>query len=258
MGFLEIRKLTKFFGGLKAVSELDATVANGEMLGLIGPNGAGKSTLLGMIDGSLRISRGDIVFDGTTITRLAPHRRAELGIARVFQHNVLFKSFSVADNVRVGCHLQSRITPLNILFNTKSLEKQEMELEQRITDTLNFVGLKRYSKESAVNLSHGMQRVLALAIALVTRPKLLLLDEPFAGMNAGEIETMMGLIRSVRERLGVTCVLIEHNLKAVMGLCDRVVVLSFGKKIAEGTPGQVVTHPEVLEAYLGREEDDVA
>ena len=129
MGFLEIRKLTKLFGGLTAVSNLDAQVANGEMLGLIGPNGAGKSTLLGMIDGSLRVSRGDIVFDGTRITRLAPHRRAELGIARVFQHNVLFNSFSVADNVRVGCHLQSKITPLNIFFKNR-IPKKNMSWNQ--------------------------------------------------------------------------------------------------------------------------------
>jgi branched-chain amino acid transport system ATP-binding protein len=255
MGFLEIRKLTRYFGGLIAVSELDIDVGKGSIFGLIGPNGAGKSTLLNMIDGSLRASRGEIVFDGAAVTKLPPHRRAQRGMARVFQQNVLFNSFTVCENVQVGCHLQSKITPSSIFLRTSSEKMREKAMEQKAIDTLDFVGLRQYANELAVNLPHGSQRVLALAIALVSQPRLLLLDEPLTGMNAEEVETMLGVIRLLREQRGITCVLVEHNLKAVMGLCDRLAVLNFGKKIAEGSPDEIIQDPEVMEAYLGREED---
>jgi branched-chain amino acid transport system ATP-binding protein len=257
VAFLEIRKLTKHFGGLTAVSELDLDVNRGQLFGLIGPNGAGKSTVLNMIDGTLRASRGKIAFDGADVGALPPHRRAEKGIARVFQQNVFFSSFTVFDNVKVGCHLRSGMTPTNIFFKTKDDRVRETALEQKSQATLGFLGLGRYANELALNLPHGSQRVLALAIALMTEPRLLLLDEPLTGMNAEEVETMLGIIRSLREEKGITCVLIEHNLKAVMELCDRIAVLNFGRKIAEGPPDEIVQDPGVTEAYLGRE-DDVA
>jgi branched-chain amino acid transport system ATP-binding protein len=255
MGFLEIRKLTRFFGGLAAVMELDMDVGQGQLFGLIGPNGAGKTTVLNMVGGTLRPSRGQIIFDGAEVTKLPPHRRAQRGIARVFQENLLFSSFTVLENVQVGYHLQSRIDLSSIFFETRSNRIQEKELEQKAMDTLEFVGLGQYTNEVAVNLPHGRQRLLALAIALAAQPQLLLLDEPVTGMAAEEVETMLSMVRALREQKGITCIIIEHNLKAVMGLCDRIAVLNFGRKIAEGPPEEIVENPAVMEAYLGKEED---
>jgi branched-chain amino acid transport system ATP-binding protein len=253
MGFLEIRKLTRFFGGLAAVLELDMDVSQGQLFGLIGPNGAGKSTVLNMVGGTLRPSHGQIIFNGTEVTRLFSHLKAQQGIARVFQENLLFSSFTVLKNVQVGYHLQSKIDFSSIFLKTRSNRIEEKELEQRALDTLEFVGLGRYTNELAINLPHGRQRLLALAIALASQPQLLLLDEPVTGMNANEIETMLSMIRVLREQKGITCIIIEHNLKAVMGLCDRIAVLNFGKKIAEGSPEEIVENPAVMEAYLGKE-----
>lgn len=255
MGFLEIRKLTRFFGGLAAVMELDMDVGKGQLFGLIGPNGAGKTTVLNMVGGTLRPSRGQIIFDGAEVTKLPPHQRAQRGIARVFQENLLFSSFTVLENVQVGYHLQSRIDLSSIFFETRSNRIQEKELEQKAMDTLEFVGLGQYTNELAVNLPHGRQRLLALAIALAAQPQLLLLDEPVTGMAAEEVETMLSMVKALREQKGITCIIIEHNLKAVMGLCDRIAVLNFGRKIAEGPPEEIVENPAVMEAYLGKEED---
>ena len=255
MGFLEIRKLTRFFGGLAAVMELDMDVGQGQIFGLIGPNGAGKSTVLNMIGGTLRANQGEIIFNGKEVTKLPSHMRAEQGIARVFQENLLFSSFTVLENVLVGYHLQSQIDLSSIFFKTRSKRIQEKALKRRVLDTLEFVGLAEYSNELAINLPHGIQRLLALAIALASQPQLLLLDEPVTGMTAEEVETMLSMIRALRERRGITCIIVEHNLKAVMGLCDRIAVLHFGRKIAEGLPEEIVENPAVMEAYLGTEED---
>lgn len=255
MGYLEIRKLTRFFGGLAAVMELEMDVDRGQIFGLIGPNGAGKTTVLNMIGGILRPSRGQIIFNGAEVTRLPPHLRARQGIARVFQENLLFRSLTVLENVEVGYHMQTRINLSNIFFDTRSNRIQERALHQRALETLDFVGLGQYSNELAVNLPHGRQRLLALAIALATQPQLLLLDEPVTGMNSEEVETMSGMIRALRDQRGITCIIIEHNLKAIMGLCDRIAVLHFGRKIAEGTPEAIVNNSAVMEAYLGKEED---
>jgi branched-chain amino acid transport system ATP-binding protein len=254
MSFLEVRKLTRFFGGLAAVMDLDMDVQPGRIFGLIGPNGAGKSTVLNILGGSLRPSRGRIIFKGEDMTRLPAHERTRLGIARVFQENLLFRSFSVLENVLVGYHLQSKKDPSSILFMTRSRKKEEKELESKALETLDFVGLGQYANEPATNLPHGRQRLLALATALAAQPRLLLLDEPVTGMNAEEIETMLKMIRTLRDRRGITCIIIEHNLKAVMGLCDRIAVLNFGIKIAEGSPEEIVEIPAVMEAYLGKDE----
>jgi branched-chain amino acid transport system ATP-binding protein len=255
MGYLEIRKLTRFFGGLVAVTELDMDVSQGQLFGLIGPNGAGKSTVLNMIGGTLRPSHGQIIFNGEEVTNLPSHLRAQQGIARVFQENLLFSSFTVLENVQVGYHLQSRIGFSSIFLRTRSNRIQEKALEQKALDTLEFVGLGQYSNELAINLPHGRQRLLGLAIALAAQPQLLLLDEPVTGMAAEEVEIMLSMIRALREQRGITCIIIEHNLRAVMGLCDRIAVLHFGRKIAEGSPEEIVENPAVMEAYLGKEED---
>lgn len=255
MEFLEIHKLTKFFGGLAAVLDFDMDVSRGQIFGLIGPNGAGKSTVLNMIGGTLRPNQGEVIFNGERVTKLPSHERTQRGIARVFQENLLFDSFKVLQNIQVGCHLQSRIRVSSIFLKTGSHLGHEKALQDKALDILEFVGLSQYAEEPASNLPHGRQRLLALAIALATEPQLLLLDEPVTGMNAEEIEIMVNMIRTLREKKGVTCIIIEHNLKAVMGLCDRIAVLNFGKKIAEGTPREIVESRIVMEAYLGTEED---
>jgi branched-chain amino acid transport system ATP-binding protein len=254
MGFLEIRSLTKYFGGLAAVHRLDLNVVQSQIFGLIGPNGAGKSTVLNMIDGTLRPSYGVITFNSESITRLPAHEHARRGIGRVFQENALFSGLTVTQNVRVGYHLSSRIDPLGVFVNTLSHRKRENLLQEKALETLRFVGLSDQVNERAINLPHGRQRLLCLAIALATGPKLLLLDEPLTGMNAEEIKEMLRKIREIKEGKGVTCIIIEHNLRAVMGLCDWLAVLNFGEKIAEGPPGEVVKNPAVVEAYLGTED----
>ena len=252
---IEVHKLIKVFGGLIAVNDLDMHVSREEIFGLIGPNGAGKSTVLNLLGGTLLPTRGKIFFKEEDITSFPSHRRAQRGIARVFQENILFNSFTVFENVIAGLHLQSRIGLGDIFVTTYSHRKQGSMLREKAFQTLLFVGLAQHSHELAINLPHGKQRLLALAIALATGPQVLLLDEPVTGMNAEEIENMLAMIRSLREKKGITCILIEHNLKVVMGLCDRIAVLNFGKKIAEGTPGEIVENPVVMEAYLGTEED---
>ena len=253
MGFLEIRKLTRFFGGLTAVFELDMEVSQGQVFGLIGPNGAGKSTALNMIGGTLRPTSGQIIFNETEVTKLPSHLKAQQGIARVFQENLLFSSFTVLENVKVGYHLQSKIGLSDIFLPTRSNRIEEKELEEKALETLEFVGLGQYANELAISLPHGRQRLLALAIALASQPQLLLLDEPVTGMNAIEIETMLSMIKELKARKGITCIIIEHNLKAVMGICERIAVLHFGTKIAEGSPEEIVENPAVMEAYLGKE-----
>lgn len=256
MGFLETHRLSRFFGGLAAVFNLDLAVNQGQIYGLIGPNGAGKSTVLNMIGGTLRPTRGEVVFNGQAMTGLPPHEHARRGIARVFQENTLFSGFTALQNVRVGYHLQSEMALGSLFVNTRSHREREVWLKDKSMEILRFVGLSAYADELAVNLPHGRQRLLCLAIALATEPKLLLLDEPLTGMNADEIHEMSQRIRVLREQ-GLTCVIIEHNLRAVLGLCDGITVLNFGQKIAEGSPDEVVRNPAVIEAYLGTE-DDVA
>ena len=255
MSFLEIQKLTKFFGGLAAVTELDMGVDRGEIFGLIGPNGAGKSTLLNMIDGTLRPSQGEIIFNGKKVTQLPPHIRAENGIGRVFQENLLFANFTLLQNVLVGYHLQSRIGLASIFLKTPGYRSQEESLMKKALALLEFLGLSEYSDELAINLPHGRQRLLALAVSLATQPQLLLLDEPVSGMNTEEVQSMVALIKVLREKRGTTCIVVEHNVAAMMGLCDRIAVLNFGEKIAEGKPKAIIENKAVIEAYLGMDRD---
>jgi len=208
-----------------------------------------------MIGGTLRPSRGEIIFNGKEVTMLSAHTRAEQGIGRVFQENLLFTSFTVLQNVLVGYHLQSPISPANIFLKTSGYRVQEETLMKKAFDTLEFVGLSEYSDEIAINLPHGRQRLLTLAVVLAIQPQLLLLDEPVTGMNAEEVAVMVNMIKALREKKGITCVVVEHNMRAVMGLCDRIAVLNFGKKIAEGSPQAIVENKDVIEAYLGTDED---
>lgn len=257
MPLLEIRNLSKRFGGLAAVSELDLDVGRGEIFGLIGPNGAGKTTVLNMVGGTLLPTRGKIIFRDEDITKFPPYRRARRGIARVFQRDVLFRSLTVLENVLAGFHLQSRTGLTEIFFKRPSTRSQERVLHEKAVEILQFVRLAQQADEMAINLPHGNQRALCLAIALATQAQLFLLDEPLTGMSGEEIEAMMSMIRTLRDERGITSVVVEHNIRAVIGLCDRVAVLDYGRKIAEGSPKEVVGNPTVIEAYLGVEENAI-
>jgi branched-chain amino acid transport system ATP-binding protein len=249
---LKVEKVSRHFGGLTAVDDLDLEVASSEILGLIGPNGAGKTTFFNVISGFLRPTSGRIIFDDQNITGLKAHRISRLGIARIFQASVLFMKISVMENVFTGYHMAYRTNLLKRLLRTPSALLEEETFKRRAVEILEFMGLGDLKGEIAENLSHGHQRSLAVCLALATRPKLLLLDEPVTGMNPVEIQAMMGLVKQIRDR-GVTIIMVEHDMKAVMSLCDRVVVLNYGRKIAEGAPEEIRSNKEVVEAYLGRE-----
>jgi branched-chain amino acid transport system ATP-binding protein len=247
-GLLELVRVTKYFDSLAAVLDLDMTVKEGEILGLIGPNGAGKTTVFNLISGFLAPTYGSIKFKGADITGWPPHRIASKGIVRTFQLNALFWEMSVLENVLLGGHLSASFSPRRVL---SFLFPSGREIE-RAMEMLYLVGLAHAKDELAGNLPHGQQRLLQLAVALAARPELLLLDEPVSGMTAQEITAVMELLRKVRDR-GVTILLVEHNMRAVMTTCDRIVVMSFGRKIAEGRPQEVSNNKEVIEAYLGAE-----
>jgi branched-chain amino acid transport system ATP-binding protein len=255
---LETIGLTKYFGGLAAVIELNLKVHQKEIFGLIGPNGAGKTTILNMIAGSLLPNSGQVVFMGEDVTKLPPHNRAQRGIARVFQANTVFPDIPVVANVRVGSHLHSKIGFWESFFGMKnSTDRREKLLYEKIIENLQLVGLYEERDKVATSLPHASQRILCLAIALATEPSLLLLDEPVTGMNAEEVAYMLSVIRKLRNERGITCILVEHNIRAVMNVCERIAVVNYGKKIAEGSPREISENQAVIEAYLGAEEDAI-
>ncbi|MBA7610541.1 Lipopolysaccharide export system ATP-binding protein LptB [subsurface metagenome] len=249
---LEVKQLSKYFGGLAAISELDLGVVDAEILGLIGPNGAGKTTLFNVITGFFPPTSGKVIFDGRDITALKAPEIAHLGISRTFQASTLFMKISVLDNVFTGYHMSYKTSIWKRLLRTPSALNEEKMLRQRAMETLKFMGLASLKDEMAMNLPHGHQRVLGVCMAMATNPTVLLLDEPVTGMNPGETQTMISLIRQIRDR-GITIVLVEHDMKAVMDLCDRIAVLNYGQKITEGLPGEIRENKEVIEAYLGKE-----
>jgi branched-chain amino acid transport system ATP-binding protein len=249
--FLEIKELTKQFGGLTAVNRFDMYVNKGEIVGLIGPNGAGKTTLFNLITGVLRPTRGRVIFDGEDITGKKAHIVAERGIGRTFQLNPLFANFTVLENVSASFHLHPRSSLFDIYFNTRTYRRNEAYILEQSLEILKLVGLEKVKDELAKNLPHGYQKMLGIARALAVKPKLLLLDEPIAGMNPDEIDFTMTGIRKTQQQ-GTTIVVVEHNM-LIMNLCDRVVVINFGQKIAEGTPEEVRKNQEVIQAYFGGE-----
>jgi branched-chain amino acid transport system ATP-binding protein len=252
MALLDIQKVSMHFGGLKAIRELDFTMEQGEIRGLIGPNGAGKTTLFNVISGVYIPTYGKFFFKGQDITKLRPHATAKLGIIRTFQATTLYKHFTVLRNVMMGCHLYSNYSFFGSLFGTPGSQRHERENERKSMEILEFLGLSRLKDELAINLPHGHQRALGIAIAMAAQPALLMLDEPVTGMNPEESASMMKLIRKIRDR-GVTILLIEHDMKVVMNVCEKITVLNFGEKIAEGTPQEIQNNADVHEAYLGGE-----
>lgn len=249
MALLELRGVTKYFGGLAAVSDVDMDVKEGEIRALIGPNGSGKTTLYNLVTGFYPVTRGNISYDGKDITGLTPHQIAERGLVRTFQAtDVLFADHTVLQGMMVARHLQAGMN-----FVTKFMgaaRRIEEENQRKCLEIIDFFGLTKLKDELAINLPHGHQRALGVALTMATEPKLLMLDEPVTGMNPVETEHFMELIKEIRDQ-GTTVLLVEHDMKAVMGISDRITVLDFGKKIAEGTPKQIAENKEVIEAYLG-------
>jgi branched-chain amino acid transport system ATP-binding protein len=248
---LETKRLTKYFGGLAAVSHLDIHINEGEIVGLIGPNGAGKTTVFNLITGFLRPTSGKVLFDGHDITGKKPHLIAETGIGRTFQMASLFPDFTVLENVVASFYLYPKSGFWEALFNTPAYRKNEEYILNQAKEVLRLVGLDKVKDELAKNLPHGHQKVLNVARALAIKPKLLLLDEPIAGMTRDEILFSLGVFEKIRSQ-GITILLVEHNME-FMSLCDRVVVLNFGQKIAEGSSEEVRQNKDVIQAYFGSE-----
>ncbi len=246
---LETRALGKTFGGLSAVSAFNMYVKEGEIVGLIGPNGAGKSTLFNLITGVYPPTNGQVMFDGKDITGKKPHQVAALGIGRTFQLNPLFGDFTVLENVSASFHLRPKSSLVAIYFNGTTYRRNEAYILEQSMEILGLVGLEQVKDELARNLPHGYQKMLGVARALATRPKLLLLDEPLGGMNPEEIDFTLKAIRETRNQ-GMTVLIVEHNMQ-ILDLCDRVVVISFGQKICEGSPKEVREDEKVIRAYFG-------
>jgi len=248
---LDIRDLTKLFGGLRAVSNFDLTVPSGGLYGLIGPNGAGKTTVFNMVTGVYAPTEGSMLFAGQELSGLAPHTITQIGIARTFQNIRLFQNLTVLDNVRIAYHTHAGYNLLEAISRLGRFTRRDRQLTERAQDFLAVFGLQNRQLEIARNLPYGEQRRLEIARALATEPSLLLLDEPAAGMNPSETEQLMELIHFVRGEFKLTILLIEHQMRVVMGICEWITVMDFGQVIARGTPHDIQNDRKVQEAYLG-------
>ena len=250
MRLLETKGLTKYFGGLAAVVDVDIHLDAGEIVALIGPNGAGKTTMFNLLTGFERPTRGEVIFKGRDITGLKPHKIAGYGLSRTWQQTTLFEGMTTLDSVVLACHLHQKADFFGCLFKTLGSRQDDVAAVEQAEEILEFLGMGSYKNELPYNLPYGFQRILGVGMTMATKPELMLMDEPVTGMNPTEAVAMMNTIRKIRDR-GISILVVEHNMKVVMGTSERISVLDFGIKIAEGTPEEISNNKDVIEAYLG-------
>ena len=256
MAILELKDVTKKFGGLTAVDGVNLKVEENQICALIGPNGAGKTTVFNMITGAYQVTSGDVIFNGESICGKKPHQIVEKGIARTFQNIRLFKSATVLENVMTGFHCKTKTGMFNVIFNYRKCMQEEAECREKALEILRFLGLEDVKDLEARNIPYGHQRLLEIGRALATSPKLLLLDEPAAGMNSQEMKELVNTIRKIRDTYHLAVLLVEHDMELVMGISENITVINFGRPIACGTAEEIQNNNDVIEAYLGRSDDE--